>query len=140
MSLESKIEALTLAVAALTAVMQQGAQPTQASVTPSFVPQQAPVNTAPTIPAGAPGAVQQGGMPPTPNFLAQPATSAPAGAPFTDAKGLVDYAMGVYKVLGPEKGAGVQTIIGQLGHQNINDVRPDQYGQFYAMVEALKAS
>lgn len=133
MSLESKIEALTAAVLANTAAIQAaaGATAPQASVTPPFVPQQAPVNTAPQQPTTP-------AMPPTPNFLAQPATPAPAAVPFTDAKGLVDYAMGVYKVLGPEKGAGVQNVITSLGHANINDVRPDQYGQFYAAVEALK--
>ena len=72
----------------------------------------------------------------TPPVAAAPA--APAGAPFTDAKGLVEFAMAAYKDLGPDKGAGIQSAIAHLGHQNINDVRPDQYTQFAQMVTSLR--
>ena len=58
--------------------------------------------------------------------------------PFTSFREMTDYAMGVYRELGPTKGMGIQTVILNLGHQTINDVRPDQYQAFYEGVEALK--
>ena len=111
MSLESKIEALTAAVIALTAKMESG------TVTPA----PAPVIAAPVV---APA----------------PVVTAPvaAGAPFTDGKGLIDYVMASYKALGPQKGANIQGVLTGMGYQNINDVKPEHYAALYAGVEALK--
>jgi hypothetical protein len=64
--------------------------------------------------------------------------AAVAGAPFTDGKGLIDYVMGAYKALGPQKGAQIQGVLTGMGYQNINDVKPEHYGQLFAGVEALK--
>jgi hypothetical protein len=144
MSLESKIEALTVAVVALTAAMQNNQAapaPQMAATVPAAppVPQQAaPAAFAPPVQAApAPAAA----MPAPPSFMAPPpAAPAPAGAPFTDSNGLIKYATDAYHTLGEAKGPGLQNIIASLGHQNINDVRPDQYGAFYAAVEALKVS
>jgi hypothetical protein len=61
-----------------------------------------------------------------------------SGAPFTDGKGLIDYVMGAYKALGPQKGALIQGVLTGLGYQNINDVKPEHYGQLFAGVEGLK--
>jgi hypothetical protein len=61
------------------------------------------------------------------------------GAPFSDGKGLIDYVMGAYKALGAAKGAQIQNVLVGLGYQNINDVKPEHYGQLFAGVEALKA-
>lgn len=47
--------------------------------------------------------------------------------------------MGSYKAMGPEKGAKIQQVLTSMGHANINDIKPEQYGQFYAGVEAIKA-
>jgi hypothetical protein len=115
MSIEAKIEALTAAVVALTAKMES------ANVAPA-----APVAQAPAMPA-------------PPAFTAPaPVAAAPAGAPFTDGKGLIDYVMGAYKALGPQKGSMIQGVLTNLGYQNINDVKPEHYGQLFAGVEALK--
>ena len=79
-------------------------------------------------------------MPAPPAFVAPAAVAAPVatGAPFTDGKGLIDYVMGAYKALGATKGAMIQNVLVGLGYQNINDVKPEHYGQLFAGVEALK--
>jgi len=58
--------------------------------------------------------------------------------PFTDSKTLVKWVMSVYNELGPEKGAGIQTVLGNLGYTNINDIKPEHFEQFYQGVEGLK--
>lgn len=133
MSLESKIEALTNAVAALTAQLQSGT---------ASVPQQAsPVQ--PPVAAPAPVAAASS-MPALPTFAATPPAAAPApaaaAAPFTDAQGLMAYTMAAYQALGAEKGARIMAILQQWGYGNLNEVKPEQYAQFYSGVEALKAS
>ena len=135
MSLEAKIEDLTAAIHALVAAM--GARPTAApaaapavvTITPaSLVPAPAPVAAAPAMPA--------------PPVFAPPAPVAPAAtlpkAPFTDQKSLIDYVMSSYKTLGVAKGAQIQQVLVSLGHQNINDVKPENYDALFAGVEALK--
>lgn len=79
-------------------------------------------------------------MPAPPVFTAPaPVAAAPAAAiPFNDGKSLVDYVMGVYRTIGPAKGAGIQGVLTQLGYQNINDVNPAHYAALYAGIEALK--
>lgn len=125
MSLEAKIEALTAAVVALTAKLE--AAPVAAPA-----PVVAPAPVAPPAVEPAPT------MPPPPKFEA-PAAAPAAGAPFTDGKGLIDYVMSSYKVLGPQKGAQMQGVLVGLGYQNINDVKPEHYAALYAGIEALKA-
>lgn len=89
-----------------------------------FVAESAPPST--TMPAG-------------PNFMTPAApTVATNVVPFTDGKGLVAYVMDAYKTMGPEKGAGIQGVLGSLGYQNINDVKPEHYADLYSKVEALK--
>ena len=77
-------------------------------------------------------------MPAPPAFAAPVAAPAATGAPFTDGKGLIDYVMGAYKALGPQKGAQIQGVLTGMGYQNINDVKPEHYGQLFAGVEGLK--
>jgi len=133
MSLESKIEALTQAVVALTAKLESSNVAPAAPVAPAPAPvvQAAP---APVPVAAAPA------MPAPPAFVAPAPVAAPvsAGAPFTDGKGLIDYVMGAYKALGAAKGAQIQGVLVGLGYQNINDVKPEHYGALFAGVEALK--
>jgi hypothetical protein len=139
MSLEAKIEDLTAAIHALVAAM--GARPVAApaaapavvTITPtSPVPAPAPVAPTPVVPAM-----------PAPPVFAPPAPVAPAAtlpkAPFTDQKSLIDYVMSSYKTLGVAKGAQIQQVLVALGHQNINDVKPENYDALFAGVEALKA-
>ena len=145
MSLELKIEALTAAVTALTAQLQAGNVAAPAPVAPAPVPvvQVAPVVepapvAKPVVESASVVATPQ--MPAPPTFVAPapaPVTAASA-APFTDPKGLIDYVMGAYKALGPQKGAMIQGVLTGLGYQNINDVKPEHYGALFAGVEALK--
>lgn len=133
MSLETKIEALTAAVNQLIAVMSAGS---------ASVPQPAPVVQ--VQPVAAPVAVAPT-MPAPPTFappVAAPVAPAPvaAAAPFSTPQELMQYVMGAYQSMGPTKGAHIQGILTSLGHSNINDVKPEQYGQLYAAVEQLKAS
>jgi len=151
MSLELKIEALTAAVVALTAKLESSnvAAPAPVAPTPAPVVQAAPL-VAPTLvaPVAAPVVVAQPVpaavspsnpvMPAPPAFTAPVAAPAATGAPFTDGKGLIDYVMGAYKALGPQKGAQIQGVLTGMGYQNINDVKPEHYGQLFAGVEGLK--
>jgi hypothetical protein len=134
MSIEAKIEALTAAVTALTAALTTRAAPTVALSAAPAVVVPAPV----AAPAPAPVAAPVAAMPAPPTFTAPP-PAAPAGAPFSDAKGLMDYVMSAYKALGPQKGAQIQQVLTGLGVSTINEVKPEQYAALFAGVEALKA-
>ncbi len=135
MSLEQKIEALTAAVTALTAQLQAGnvSAPAPVAPTPAPVVQAAPVAAPITVSVTAAPA-----MPAPPSFVMPAPAPVASGAPFTDGKGLIDYVMGAYKALGPQKGALIQGVLTGLGYQNINDVKPEHYGQLFAGVEGLK--
>lgn len=132
MSLETKIEALTAAVNQLIAVMSAGS---------ASVPQPAPVvQVQPAAPVAAP-VVAAPTMPAPPTFAAPaPASAVGPAAPFSTPQELMQYVMGAYQAMGPTKGANIQGILTHLGHANINDVKLEQYGQLYALVEQLKAS
>ena len=139
MSLESKIEALTAAVTALTAQLQAGnvapAAPVVITSAAPAAPQTVTVQPAPAPVVAAPVVA----MPAPPTFMAPaPVAAAPVGAPFSDPKGLITYVMGAYTALGPQKGSMIQGVLTGLGYQNINDVKPEHYGQLFAGVEALK--
>lgn len=139
--LESKIEALTLAVAALTAAMtaqtgapivaQQAAQAAPASFAPP---------TTPALTNGMPG----GPFPPqAAPVVAAPSFAPPAapGAPFTDLAGCTKYAMAAFEVL---SGKGKPELVTQLiqhlcGSNSINDLPTTKYGEFYTLVEQQKA-
>src|SRR5574343_1154449 len=100
----------------------------------------APVVAAP-VAAPAPVAAAPA-MPAPPAFVAPAPAAAPvaSGAPFTDGKGLIDYVMGAYKAMGPQKRAQIQNVLTGLGYQNINDVKPEHYGALFQGVEQLKAA
>ena len=134
MSLESKIEALTAAVQALTAKLESGNVAPAAPVAPAPAPV---VKAAPVVVAPAP-VIAAPAMPAPPVFVAPVAAPAPAPSMFTDPKGLIDYVMGAYKALGPQKGASIQGVLVGLGYQNINDVKPEHYGDLFNGIEALK--
>jgi hypothetical protein len=136
MSLESKIEALTAAVIALTAKLESSNVAAPAPQVITTAAPAAPVTL--TVPAPAPVAAPVVAMPAPPSFAPVAPAPAPAGAPFIDPKGLIDYVMSSYKALGPQKGAQIQTVLTNLGYGNINDVKPEHYGALFAGVEALK--
>lgn len=129
MSLETRIEALTIAIQNLQAsIDRQTAAPS--------VPAPAPVVQ---VPAPAPVVQVAPVMPSLPTFAA-PQTQTSAGAvPFNDPKGMIDYVMTAYKFLGPQKGAEIQGVLVGIGVSNINDIKPDQYAKLVAGIEALKA-
>jgi hypothetical protein len=93
---------------------------------------------APVTPVPAPVAPAAPASTPAAPVAAAPVQVTTVTAPFTDAKGMLQYVMDAYKSLGPEKGAKIAEVLGGLGHQNINDVRADQYPALFAGVEALK--
>jgi hypothetical protein len=53
---------------------------------------------------------------------------------------MIDYVMGVYRELGPQKGALIQNVLTGLGYQNINDVKPEHYSALFQGVEQLKVA
>src|SRR5574343_324452 len=113
MSLETKIETLSVLMGELIKTLDKNATLSVA----------APAPVAPV-------------MPPPPVFTSAPA--APAAVPFTDSASLVAYVMGVYRQIGPTKGAGSQDVLTSVGAVNLTDVKPEQYAAFYAGIEALK--
>jgi hypothetical protein len=131
MSLENKIDALTIAVQALTVAILESKNVAPAA---PVAPAPAPVVEVAPVPVVS-------SMPAPPAFV-NPAPyvpmAAPTGAPFSDGKGLIDYVMSAYKALGAAKGSQIQNVLVSLGYQNINDVKPEHYGQLFAGVEALK--
>ena len=142
MSLELEIKNLAAAVVALTAKIEG------INVAPAAPVAQAPAPVMhvviPTTDVPAPVTTAAPVMPAMPTFtapVAAPVAAAPVagGAPFTDGAGLIQYVMGVYKEIGATKGAMIQGVLGNLGYQNINDVKPEHYGALFAGVEALKA-
>lgn len=139
MSLETEIKNLTAAVVALTAKLESNNVAPAAPVAQVAAPVAAPAPAAPA-PVVAPAPVAAAPvMPAAPSFQPAAPAAAPIGAPFSDPKGLIDYVMGAYKTLGPQKGAMIQTVLTNLGYANINDVKPEHYGNLFAGVEALKA-
>lgn len=140
--LETKIEALTQAVIALTELIgkieagKSNVEPVASKPTPVAASIEAPA-PAPVVTTPAP-VVTAPVMPAAPTF--EPLVEAPTGAkvPFTDGKGLIEYVMSAYKEMGAEKGAKIQGVLTELGLQNVNELRPTEYDAFYTKVEALK--
>ena len=137
MSLEAKIETLSVLIGELIKTLDKGTVLTQA---PAPAPVAAPVAPPPApAPAPAPAPVAAAPvMPPPPVFASAPIPPAES-LPFHDSTTLVAYVMGVYRQIGPAKGAGIQNVLTSIGASNLTDVKPEQYAQFYAGIEALKA-
>lgn len=137
MSLEAKIETLSVLIGELIKTLDKNA--TLSVAAPAPVPvAPAPVAPAPIAPTPEPVAPVATApvMPPPPVFTSAPA--APSALPFTDGASLVSYVMGVYRQIGPAKGAGIQDVLTSVGAVNLTDVKPEQYAAFYAGIEALK--
>lgn len=151
---DSTIQMIAQAVIANTKVIQSliDALPHDAKVavaeiaSPAPAPAPAPAPVAMSAPAPAPTpapapAPAPVAMPAPPMFAAPaPAPATAAAAPFTDVKGMIDYVMGVYRELGPQKGAQIQNVLTGLGYQNINDVKPEHYSALFQGVEQLKVA
>lgn len=134
MSLEAKIETLSVLIGELIKTLDKGAALTTAAPTSSPEAYVAPAPVAPAPVAAAPAAPV---MPPPPVFTSSPAV--PSALPFTDSTSLVAYVMGVYRQIGAAKGAGIQNVLNSIGAANLTDVKPEQYAAFHAGIEALKA-
>jgi hypothetical protein len=136
MSIESQIEQLHKAINRLCDV------PAQAPVVQAEQPvveKPAKKEAAPKKEVSAPTptpAVSAPAMPAPPVFEAP--APAPAGVPFTDAKGMMAYVVASYNELGKDKGAQIQGVLTTLGYSNINDIKPEHYSALYAGIEALK--
>lgn len=144
MSLENEVKSLREAVVTLTEVIRniQGSTAPATTAAPQVTQQPAPVDT---VPAPVPQVTQQPApvaapapTMPTPPSFAAPTPAPTGGAPFTDHKGLIEYVMARYQALGADKGAMIQQVLVNMGYQNINDVKPEHYGNLYAGIEALK--
>ena len=147
--LETKIAELTQAIVTLTELISKIEAAKDEPLKNVYLtdPKPAkPVKLDPKIEAALPiveeviiAAIDKTVMPAPPSFepVVEAAPVANA-APFTDGKGLIDYVMTVYKELGAEKGAGIQGVLAEMGLNNVNEVRPAEYGTFFAKVEALK--
>ena len=169
MSLELKIESLTVAINSLIeSINKQGIRAPIAPVVAPVVAAPVLADTAvvttfrppegnalamptPVVVGGQFGAANTWGnasdsgvtvkMPAAPTFeIPQTITQIPQnGAPFSDPKGLIEFVMTSYKNLGPAKGAGIQGVLTGLGYQNINDVKAEHYAALFCGIESLKA-
>lgn len=158
MSLEAQLQELTAAIKGLTEAVKGGEQITAAepskgrgrpkkespeaapaaSVTVTQNPAAVSAPTPPAfIPPAPPAPPAPPTMPPIPSFVAPPAAA--PGVPFTDGPTLLKWVMEQYKALGPVKGAQIQKVINDLGHTNVNDIKPAQYADFHARVVSLAA-
>lgn len=146
--LEKLIDALPVEVkAAVQEKVANVAAPAPIAPAPAPVVQAAPAPVAaPAMPAppvftqAAPTPIAPVTATAIPVAVAAPApvaVSPSEKAPFTDAKGLIDFVMASYKALGPQKGSGIQGVLTSLGYQNINDVNPAHYDALFAGVKAL---
>ncbi len=139
--LETELSMLRAAVVALTQTIEGMKNGLTPAATPAPIATPAPTPAPTLAPLVIPTLIPQpaaAAMPPPPTFAVPVAT--PGALPFTDSASLVAYVMGVYKAIGPAKGAGIQGVLTSLGVVNLTDVKPEHYAQFYAGIEALKAS
>jgi hypothetical protein len=127
MSLEQNINRIATALELIAERLKDTPVATAAPVAP------APVAT--PAPAPTPFSVESAAPAPAP-AVPQPTASQ---APFTDNAGMQEYVKKTYQELGPEKGAKMIEILKELNLNTIKDLKPEQYGPFYAKVEALKA-
>lgn len=144
MSLELAVQNLTAEIITLRQILQAQASNAQTPVAPAaavpaapapaFAPPVAPAVVA--APVFTPPVVQF--QPPAAPAPVAPA--APAGCPIVDQKSLVEYVMGAYKELGPQKGAAIQGVLNNCQVQSINECRPEHYAYIHQCVEQLKAS
>lgn len=134
MSLESKIEDLTVVLSQLRDELQKLTSENLPVVVsepapPKEVKKAQPVETAPN----GLGSLQPQMAPPP--FELEAAVLAPA--PFSDAAGLLAYANKKFTQLGPDSGPKFKTILTQMGSSDVSSLKSDQYALFYAKVEAL---
>jgi len=137
----AKVEEKVATVAPAAPVAPAPAPVVQAPAQPVQMPQVVQNVAANAAPSPAPVAMPV--MPALPVFEAPapaPAPAAPVAVPFKDVQELTQYVLNVYRDLGSAKGMQIQKVMDKMGIKNINDTRPDQFNEFYAGVEAIKAA
>jgi hypothetical protein len=132
------IEMLSGLTGAVAATQPPAPQAPVAPVTPPVQPQAPVTPSAPVAPV-APAPQAPVTSPVQPQAPVAP-TTPPVNCPIQDSNQFVQYIMQAYTEIGQEKGTGIQTILGEFGFASISDVTADKFADFYARVEALKAS
>ena len=136
MTIEQTLESINAGIQQLVSGQQQLLAALHA---PQANHAQVPQSPAPVPQAPAPVPAPQPAYAPAPQSPAPSAPAVPAGAaPFSDAKGLMDYAMQKYQQLGPVKGGMIQSILMGMNTPNINMLQPAQYAEFYSKVESIQ--
>lgn len=126
---KAEVAATVNQVTPVAAPVKEAKKPVEVEI-PVLVPPKAEI-VAPTLPVVA--------APTVPTVTLAPVVASPSDCPIKDAKSLMDYVMGAYKALGPQKGAAIQGVLNSIGCQAINEVRADQYAALFAGIEGLKA-
>lgn len=143
--LENKIEELTKALNRVadalegnnsTTVPAQQAAPAPQQPAPEPAPEPQQSQPAPA-PQAAPAPQQQAPAP------QQQAAAHQGDVPFSDASGLVQYTMKKYREYKEsgtelEKGAKIQQVMKGLGYENINEIQPEHFVEYYNGVEAIQ--
>ena len=130
MSIENTLESIAASLHKIADFLTspQAAAPTQAPVP---VPQ-ASAPSAQVVPM--PGLPPQAPVPaPVPQAQPQAYPASPLNTP----DDVQAYCAHKFKTGGPNKGAEMQAVLTGLGHANLNTLRPDQYAEFYAKIEAI---
>lgn len=140
MSIEKLLSDLIVAINENTAALRSAPVTGNAAPAPIVQPVQAYVAPAPVVPITPVAPVVQQLPVSAPTF--QQAVTTPTGnkAPFQTLPDMMAYVMAAYQAMGAEKGSRIQGILTQLGTDNINNVRPDQFDALFLAVEQLKVS
>lgn len=139
MSIENTFERIAVALEELTKTVQGTINPV-ISVSPATPEQPAAVPSGAITNDPTPVTLSPQMPPPssyTPTPVVQPAVTA---QPFPDVQGLVTYVMQAYSAMGAEKGAGIQTVLANLGYDNINNVAPSHFAAMKQGIDALMVS
>ena len=129
--LKSIAESLRQIASALTKEIPDAPQAVPVPPPPPAVTVPVPAVAPAPQPAPAPAAF------PMPPAVPTPPPAPAVSQPFADEKAVMAYVMEKYKTLGPVKGGMIQQVLLELGHQTMGSLRPDQYAEFKAKVEAL---
>ncbi len=131
MSIENNLESIAKSLAIVAAYCSKVLN-APVGVTSATEPASTPIAAPASTPIAAPVLVAPIA---TPTFMASS-----TAVPFNDHKGLIEYVMSVYKELGPVKGVEIQGILTKMKCTNINEVKPEQYADFFADCEKLKVA
>lgn len=132
MSIEKDLSSIAASLQAIAEFLTKQA-PAPVPEAPRFSVPQTP--DLPPIPQTPPPSAQVVPMP-APQ-APQPAPQAYPVSPLNTPNDVMQYCAHKYSVLGPAKGAQMQAVLTALGHATLNTLKPEQYAEFYAKVEAI---